>query len=71
MVPFKVNHMPHLRTKEIIIAGQDFHLRLIPNGIGGIGQSTMGQITCVNTSFAIISTLDVKPIPWDSSQPLD
>ena len=42
MTPLEVNHMPHLRIEEISAAGQEFHLRNILNGIGGIIQSIIG-----------------------------
>ena len=41
------------------------------NGIREIIQSTKMQITHVNVSFAVISALDVNPVPWKSSQPWD
>ena len=37
------------------------------NGIGEIDQSARVQITCTNTSSAVISTLDGRFVPWESS----
>ena len=42
IAPFMVNHVPHLWTEEISVAGQDFHLRMISNGIRGINRSANG-----------------------------